>query len=128
MAEVELGRLASTKAQNPEVKRFAQMMVTDHTKANEELKTMAAKKNVSLPGTLDSKHQSTMQRLEGMSGAAFDRAYVDDMVADHEADVQMFEKQSADNSDPDAKAFAAKTLPTLQKHLEAVRALQSRLK
>jgi putative membrane protein len=128
MAEVELGRLASTKAQNAEVKRFGQMMVTDHTKANEELTALATKKNISLPTALDAEHQSTIQRLEGKTGTEFDRAYVDDMVEDHEADVQAFEKQSMDDSDPDAKAFAAKTLPTLRKHLEEIRAIQSRLK
>jgi putative membrane protein len=128
MAEVELGRLASTKAQNSEVKRFAEMMVSDHSKANEELKALAKKKNITLPTALDAEHQSTIQRLQGMSGTEFDRAYVDDMVEDHEADVQAFEKQSTDDSDPDAKAFAAKTLPTLQKHLDAIRAIQARLK
>ena len=128
MAEVELGRLASTKAQNSEVKRFAEMMVSDHSKANEELKALAKKKNIILPTALDAEHQSTIQRLQGMSGTEFDRAYVDDMVEDHEADVQAFEKQSTDDSDPDAKAFAAKTLPTLQKHLDAIRAIQARLK
>jgi putative membrane protein len=104
------------------------MMVTDHSKANDELKSLAAKKNISLPTTLDAKHRSTIDRLEGMSGAEFDRAYVDDMVEDHEADVQAFEKQSQDNSDPDAKAFATKTLPTLRKHLEAIRAIQGKMK
>jgi len=128
MAEVELGRLASTKAQNAQVKSFAQMMITDHSKANDELKSLATKKNISLPTTLDAKHQSTVQRMQGLSGAEFDRAYVDDMVDDHEADVQEFEKQSSDNPDPDVKAFAAKTLPTLRKHLDAIKALQSKMK
>jgi putative membrane protein len=128
MAEVELGRLASTKAQDPGVKRYGQMMVTDHTKANDELKSLAAKKNVTLPTTLDAKHQSAKSRLEGLSGAEFDRAYVEQMVMDHEATVQLFEKQSGDASDPEAKAFAAKSLPTLQKHLEEIKAIQAKLK
>ena len=128
MAEVELGKIASTKAENAEVKRFAQMMIADHSKANDELKSLAAKKNISLPTTLDAKHRSTIDRLEAMSGTAFDRAYVDEMVEDHEADVQAFEKQSQDNTDADAKAFAAKTLPTLQKHLDTIKAIQARMK
>src|SRR5215217_7956264 len=114
MAEVELGRLAQTKAQNAEVKRFAQMMIDDHSKANDELKSLATKKNISLPTSLDAKHQSTMQKLQGMSGAEFDKAYVDDMLEDHEKDVSEFEKQSQSNPDADVKAFAAKTLPTLK--------------
>ena len=128
MAEVELGRLASTKAQNPEVKRFAQMMVTDHTKANDELKALEAKNNIPLPTSLDAKHQSTIQRLQGLSGEEFDRAYVDDMVEDHEKDVQMFEKESASGPGGDSKPFASKTLPTLRKHLEAIKAIQSKMK
>jgi len=103
-------------------------MVTDHSKANDELKSLATKKNISLPTTLDPKHQSTVQRMQGLSGAEFDRAYVDDMVEDHEADVREFEKQSSDNPDPDVKAFAAKTLPTLRKHLDAIKAIQSKMK
>jgi putative membrane protein len=128
MAEVELGRMASTKAANADVKKFAEMMVTDHSKANEELKALATKKNITLPTSLDSMHQATMQKLQGMSGADFDRAYVDEMVKDHEEDVQMFEKKSGDDSDPDAKAFAAKTLPTLRKHLDSIKQIQSKMK
>lgn len=128
MAEVELGKIAATKAQNADVKRFAQMMVDDHSKANEELKSLAAKKNISLPTAVDAKHKSTIDRLQGLSGAAFDRAYVDDMVEDHEADVQAFEKQSKDNPDADVKAFAAKTLPTLRKHLEEIKAIKAKMK
>lgn len=126
MAEVELGKLASTKAQNPELKKFGQMMVADHGKANTELKALAAKKNITLPKDMGS-HQSTLDKLKGMSGADFDRTYVDQMVEDHEADVAAFEKQAANSTDPDVKAFAAKTLPVLKKHLEAIRAIQSKM-
>jgi putative membrane protein len=128
MAEVELGKMASTKAQNAEVKKFAQMMVTDHGKANDELKALAAKKNVTLPTAPIAKHQSVIQKLQGLSGAQFDEAYVEDMVEDHEKDVAEFEKQSQSNPDADVKAFAAKTLPTLKKHLEAIKAIQEKMK
>ena len=128
MAEVELGRLASTKAQNAEVKKFGEMMVADHSKANDELKSIAAKNHITLPTSLDPSHQATLQKMQGLSGAEFDRAYVEDMVEDHEEDVQAFEKQSKDNSDPEAKAFAEKTLPTLRKHLEAIKSIQSKMK
>ena len=128
MAEVELGKLASTKAQNPEVKSFAQKMVTDHTKANDELKALAGEKNVMPPTGLDPVHQSTMSKLQNLSGAEFDREYVNAMVKDHEATVQLFEKQADDNSDPDAKAFATKNLPTLRMHLEMIKNIQAKLK
>jgi putative membrane protein len=128
MTEVELGKIASSKAQNAEVKKFAEMMVNDHTKANDELKALAVKKNITLPTTPNAKHQSTIQKFQSMSGAEFDKAYVDDMLEDHEKDVAEFEKQSQSNPDADVKAFAAKTLPTLKKHLDAIKALHGKMK
>lgn len=128
MAEVELGKLAAGKAQNAEVKSFAQKMVTDHTKANDELKALATEKNITLPNGLDSAHQSMMTTLQNLSGAEFDREYVNGQVRDHEAAVQLFEKQADDDSDPDAKAFAAKTLPTLRMHLDMIKKIQAKLK
>lgn len=127
MAEVELGKLASTKAQNADVKKFAQMMVADHGKANTELKALATKKGVTLPTELDAKHKSTMTELQGLSGAAFDKAYIAGQLADHEKTVKMFQAQAQNATDPDVKAFAAKTLPTLQEHLEMVRNLNNKL-
>ena len=128
MTEVELGKLASTKATDPEVKKFGQMMVTDHSKANEELKALAAKKNVKLPTELDSSHKSMLDEMKGKSGEDFNEDYVEAMVDDHEDDVAAFEKQAQNSSDPDVKAFAAKTLPTLKKHLDAIKAIQSKMK
>ena len=128
MAEVELGRLAATKAADPEVKKFAQMMVDDHSKANTELKTLAAKKNVTLPADLDAGKKSTMEMLRSKVGAEFDREYVEDMVEDHEKDVAAFESKAQGATDPDLKAWAAKTLPTLKKHLDAIKAIQAKMK
>ncbi|CAN5314251.1 hypothetical protein BH10ACI2_BH10ACI2_22710 [soil metagenome] len=127
MAEVELGKLAASKAKDAEVKKFGQMMVTDHTAAGNGLKALAAKKNVTLPADIGS-HKSTVDKLSGLSGADFDKAYVDDMVSDHEADVAEFEKQSKNATDADVKAFAAKTLPVLKKHLEAIKAIKAKMK
>jgi putative membrane protein len=120
MAEVALGQLASTKATNDKVKAFAQRMVMDHGKANDELKTLASSKNMTLPATVDAKHKATHDRLAKLSGAAFDRAYVSDMVADHRKDVAAFTRQAASATDHDVKQFAAKTLPTLEEHLKMV--------
>jgi putative membrane protein len=120
MAEVELGQLASMKASDDKVKSFGQKMVTDHGKANDELKMLAASKHIDLPATLDSKHQATHARLSKLSGSAFDRAYVSDMLADHKKDVAEFKHQSTSASDPDVKAFASKTLPTLHEHLKMI--------
>jgi len=127
LAEVELGKLAAQKAQNPEVKKFAQMMVADHTKANDELKALATKKSVMIPTVLDSSHQSLLQKLQGLSGADFDKAYVEGQVDDHETAVDLME-DNADNSDADIKAFAAKTLPVVQSHLKMIQGIQGKMK
>jgi putative membrane protein len=117
MAEVELGQLASQKAQSDQVKQFAQRMVQDHGKANDELKSLAQQKNITLPTELDAKHKATHDRLSKLSGAQFDRAYMQDMLQDHRKDVNEFRKESQSGRDPEVKAWAAKTLPTLEEHL-----------
>jgi putative membrane protein len=124
MAEVDLGRLASGQASNEKVKMFGQKMVTDHSKAGDELKTLAASKQVTAPSDLDAKHKSEHERFAKMSAADFDRAYVADMVADHKKDVADFEKEAKSGQDPEVKAWAAKTLPTLQEHLRMIEDLQ----
>ena len=128
MAEVEMGKLAATKAASADVKKFAQMMVDDHTKANNDLKALAAKKNITIPTDLDSSHKATMDDLREQNGADFDKAYVEEMVDDHEEDVAKFEDEAKNATDPDIRAFAQKTLPTLQKHLDAIKSIQAKMK
>jgi len=118
MAEVELGKLASEKAANDNVKRFGQRMVDDHSKANDELKSIASKKNITVPSDLSAKDKALRDRLSKLSGESFDRAYMRAMVDDHHVDVNEFKKESTSGGDPDVKAFAAKTLPTLEDHLK----------
>jgi putative membrane protein len=118
MAEVELGRLAVQRASSDEVKRFAQRMVTDHGKANDELKTLAQRKNITLPSDIDDQHKQKKEQLSQLNGAAFDRAYMDEMRADHRKNVEAFREQSRTADDPEVKAFAAKQLPTLEEHLQ----------
>jgi len=126
MAEVELGKLAQSKASSAKVKEFGQQMVTDHSKANDELQAVAAKKNVTLPTDLDAKQAKIRDRLNRESDKKFDRAYMAAMVADHKEDVAEFERASK-SSDPDVKAFAAKTLPTLREHLKMAKQVQASL-
>src|SRR4029450_3954963 len=114
MAEVEHGRLAGQNATNDEVKQFAQRMVDDHGKAGDELKGLASGKNVTLPTKLDAKHKAMQDKLSEMKGAAFDRAYVAHMVTAHQQAVALFQKEASGGKDPEAKAWAAKILPTLQ--------------
>jgi putative membrane protein len=125
-AEIELGKLAGTNGQSADVKSFGKMMVDDHGKAGKEAEELAKKKNMTLPTDLGS-HQSTVDKLKGLKGADFDKQYVDEMVNGHEKVVSMFEKEAANSSDPDVKAFAAKTLPTIRKHLDRIKEIQAKM-
>ncbi len=127
MTEVKLGNLALAKAQSEDVKRFAQMMVADHAKANDDLKEVAAKKSVALPTDISDEQKSTMDKLSKLSGADFDKEYVKDMVEDHEKDVKEFQTQAQSGTDADVKAFAARTLPTLQEHLSMIKGIKDKM-
>ena len=126
MAEVKIGQLAAKNAKDPEVKKFAAMMVTDHGKANDELKALAAKKNYQLPTDIGS-HQSAYDKLSKLNGADFDKEYVNDMVSGHESVLKDFQRQAENGTDPDVKAFAAKYVPVVQKHLDAIKAIQAKM-
>jgi len=128
MTEVELGKLATQKASDDSVKQFGQKMVDDHTKANDQLKEVASKENITLPSSLDAKHQARVDKLSKMSGASFDRAYVRDQLKDHIEDVAEFKKESQNGSDPAVKQFASTTLPTLEEHLSMVKDLSKKEK
>jgi putative membrane protein len=128
MAEVELGKLASEKASNDSVKQFGQRMVDDHGKAGDELKKIAQDKGITPPAEMDGKHRKLHDRLSKMSGAEFDRAYVDEMVKDHRNDVKEFQREAKNAKDPDVKSFASKTLPTLQDHLKQAEGLRSQVR
>lgn len=127
LMEVELGKYATNNASSPKVKEFGQTMVTDHSKANEELKALAAQKNVSLPLTPMPEHQEHINTLESKKGAEFDKAYMSMMVEDHQHDVEEFEKAANSSSDPEVKAFAAKTVPVLKQHLEMAKSINESL-
>jgi putative membrane protein len=118
MAEVALGELAASKGSNDAVKQFGQKMADDHGKANDELKSLAQQKNITLPTDLDAKHKADQDRLSKLSGDAFDKAYMSHMVKDHKKDVAEFQKESTSGKDSDVKQWAGKTLPTLQEHLK----------
>jgi putative membrane protein len=116
MMEVELGRMALQKATSSQVKKFAQQMVDDHTKTNEELKALAAKKNITLPTTPGDEAQEHINDLAKYSGAEFDKEYLELMHKDHQEDLDLFKEAAEDAEDAEVKAFAAKTLPVLQTH------------
>ena len=118
MAEVQLGQLATQKASSDQVKQFGQRMVGDHTKANDQLKQIASSKGATLPTELSSNDKREMDRLSKLSGAKFDKAYMDLMVSDHKKDVSEFKSEASKAHDPDVKDFASSTLPTLEEHLQ----------
>jgi len=127
MAEVKLGQLAATKASNPDVKAFGQKMVDDHTKANDQLKSIAQDEGMTLPGDVNQKQQATYDKLSKLSGADFDKQYVKSMVTDHEEDVKEFRKEANSGKDEKIKSFASQTLPTLQEHLDMIKSIQSKM-
>ncbi len=128
MAEVQLGNLAKERGSSQQVKDFGQQMVTDHTKANDELKSIAARKNITLPTGLDAKDQATYDRLSKLNGVEFDKAYMRDMVMDHRKDVSEFRQEADRGTDADLKAFASKTLPTLEHHLQMAESTDAKVK
>jgi putative membrane protein len=127
MLEVELGKVLAAKATTSEAKQFGHQMVTDHTKANAELKAIAVKHNITLPAGLGEDHQKVYKDVTEKQGADMDKEYLKEMVKDHQADVQEFTEASVKASAPDLKAFATKTLPVLQHHLEMAQKMSAAL-
>lgn len=128
MLEVQIAQLALTKASSPKVKEFAQTMVTDHSKANEELKTLAQQKNITLPDTLSEENQKKYKDLEEESGADFDKAYSEFMVKDHKDDIDKFKKAADKAKDGDLKSWAAGKLPVLEHHLTMAQEVEEAVK
>ena len=121
--EVMLGELAKNQAMSADVKKFGERMITDHTKANEQLMAAAKAANIAVPGGLPEDKTKEFERFKGLKGAEFDKAYSKHMVEDHEKAVKLFENASKNLKDPGLKAFAAKTLPTIKEHLELAKKL-----
>jgi putative membrane protein len=127
LMEVDLGQLATQKAASQAVKDFGQRMVTDHSKANQQLMQIAAQKGMSLPKALAADMKQEREKLAATSGAEFDRMYMSHMVKDHVKDVKEFEKQAKKGNDPALKSFAQETLPVLRQHLELARSVAAQV-
>ena len=128
MAEVELGKLAKEKGQHVDVKAFGEMMVNDHSKANDELATLAQAKNITLPASLGTDALNLRDELSKKSPGDFDKSYIEDMVKDHEKDIKLFEDANKNLKDAVLKAFVDKTLPTLRNHSNHAKTVKDRLK
>ncbi len=123
-AEVETGRWVQEHGQNPAVRLFGRWMVTDHTMADKMLQRTAAAVGASLPDTLDPEAQSMVDKVQKQRGAALDHTYVQDMVKDHEEDVQKFQQEANSGQNAQVKAFAQEMLPVLQEHLAGAKELE----
>ena len=128
MAEVEFGKIALTKTADPQIKAFADMMVKDHGKANEELMTLATGKNITLPTALDEEHQKKFDELSKLSGKDFDKEYVKTMVDGHKKTLDLMDKEAKDGKDADLAAFASKTSPIVKAHLDMIQKIHDSMK
>ena len=124
MAEIADAQVAQQKSNADNVKQFAGTMITDHTKANDELKSIAQSKGVSLPSGPSLMQKGANTRLSATPAGSFDQSYASHEVSDHEEDIKTFRKEASSGGDPDLKAYAQKTLPILEHHLEMAKALR----
>jgi len=124
MMEVQAGQLAQQNAQSQRVKDFGSMMVTDHSKANDELSSYASSHGITLPTSLPADEQKHIDAMKNMKGAAFDKHYVSMMVEDHQKDVAKFKQESTGANDDQLKTWVSNTLPVLQKHLDSIQAIK----
>lgn len=127
LAEVKLGEIAQQRAQNPEVKEFAQHLVSEHQQANTELQQLAQTKGMTLESEVSGKHKQTVSRLEKTKPEEFDKKFMEVVVKEHKDNVKEFKKQAEKGKDADVKSWAEKTLPSLEKHLQMAQQLQKKV-
>lgn len=128
MTEIELGKMAMQKGISKQVKNFGAMMIKDHSKINDMVKAIAVTKNISIPKMPGAKEQKIISKLTAKTGKDFDKAYIDDMIEDHKDDIKAFQTAAKKCLDPDVKSFAAKTIPILLEHLDAINAIKDSMK
>lgn len=123
MAEVQFGQLAAQKGNSSEVKQFGQKMVEDHTKLNEQMRPIAASLGVTPPKHLNKADQAEYEKLNGLSGDAFDQEYITDMVKDHRKDLHEFRNEESATSNPDLKAAVAQAEQVISQHLSMIQGI-----
>lgn len=127
MTEIEASKLALNTSSNANVKKYAQMIVDEHTAAGAKLSALAASKNISVPTVLSTDSQDKINDLGKKTGKDFDKAYIDMMVSEHKDAVDAFQKENTNTTDADLKSFTAETIPVLQKHLDEAKTWQSKM-
>ena len=125
--EVQLGNLAAQKASSEDVKRFGERMATDHSQLGQKLQQVASNLNLTPDQNLTPAQQSSVNRLEKLSGKAFDREYIRSMISDHERDIAEFQRAASKATNPDIKQFVTEALPTLQEHLSMAHEISGKL-
>ena len=118
MAEVQLGQLTLQKSSNDQVKQFAQRMIDDHTKLNEQMKPVAQQLGVTAPDQVSKKDRKTMAKLQALSGSAYDQAYIKDMVKDHKQDLSEFQMEASSGQDQTVKDAATQGSKVIAQHLQ----------
>jgi putative membrane protein len=126
LAEVQMGQLAQRNGRSEAVKRFGRHMVEHHGRSNQEMAALAQQKQITPPGTMGAEQQRIYDDLSKLRGGAFDRAYAQAMVRDHQEDLRLYQEEAANGTDPDVKAFAARHVPLLQEHLRMAQRLPRR--
>jgi len=125
MTEVKLGELAAQNGKRSEVKEFGRLMVKDHAAINDNLKALAVQKGVTLPDSLDAKHQAMVDKMAALTGSEFDNAYIAGMIKDHKADAKEFKATSVETKDADIKSFVDKSIPVVERHLKQITAMKT---
>jgi putative membrane protein len=126
MTEVALGKIVAAQAKSDDVKKFAEKMVKDHTKADEQLKTAAKSAGLALPDAPDEKHQKHIDKFKNYKGTDFDTDYIKFMVDDHTKAVALFTRASKEAKNPAIKDFATQTLPVVQQHLDIAKKISNK--
>lgn len=128
MTEVQAAQVAQQKATNDDVKKFATKMVEDHSKLNDQLKSLAGKLNITIPSAIDGDSKAMIDKLNNTKSVDFNKTFMDMMVDAHDKDVDMFQKASGDVANPDVHNFITSALPTLQSHQQMAKKIQASLK
>ena len=127
LAEVAMGQLALTETEDESIRQFAQMMVTEHTQVQDELRYLAESYDLEIPDTLNSEHQALHEELEQLEGYAFDSAYISSQVVAHQQAQQIFQKQIDQGENLDVVELASSTLPHISAHLTQAMELKEEL-
>ena len=126
LAEVNISQIGLQRATDPELKRFSQQMVEEHTRMNQELMNLVAQKRIAIPQTIDARAQFCAESLAGLTGEEFDKCYAKAQLVIHMDSVAMFEAEAKRGQDPDIKALASKALPHIKEHLKEIKPIAMR--